>query len=94
MAADRAEDLHLELATLLARYEPTLTETDRDVLVRLEEGYGWRPGRRPVRPEPKIADFLDLFDRAEQEELTYGTLTVGTVEELRNAFRRGLSEAL
>jgi hypothetical protein len=47
-----------------------------------------------VRPEPKIAEFLDLFDRAEQEELTYGTLTVGTVEELRNAFRRGLSEAL
>ena len=44
-------------------------------------------------PEPKIADFLDLFDRAEQEELTYRTLAVGTVEELRNAFRRGLSPA-
>ena len=93
-AADRAEELHVELAALLARHEPTLTESDRDTLVRLEEGYGWRPGRRPVRPEPKIAEFLDLFDRAEQEELTYGTLTVGTVEELRNAFRRALSEAL
>jgi uncharacterized protein (DUF2267 family) len=93
-AADRAEELHVELAALLARHEPTLTESDRDALVRLEEGYGWRPGRRPVRPEPKIAEFLDLFDRAEQEELTYGTLTVGTVEELRNAFRRALSGAL
>lgn len=44
-----------------------------------------------MRPEPKIAAFLDLFDRAEQEELTYRTLADGTVEELRNAFRRGLS---
>ena len=42
-----------------------------------------------MRPEPKIAAFLDLFDRAEQEELTYHTLTAGTVEELRTAFRRG-----
>ena len=41
--------------------------------------------------QPKIAVFLDLFDRAEQEELTYRTLATGTVEELRNAFRRGLS---
>jgi hypothetical protein len=94
MAADRAEELHIELVALLARHEPTLTEGDRADLVRLEEGYGWRPGRRPVRPEPKIAEFLDLFDRAEQEELTYGTLEVGTVEELRNAFRRALSGAL
>ena len=70
-AADRAEELHVELAALLARHEPTLTESDRDALVRLEEGYGWRPGRRPVRPEPKIAEFLDLFDRAEQEGATY-----------------------
>ena len=46
-----------------------------------------------VRPEPKIAVFLDLFDRAEQEELTYHTLAGETVEELRNAFRRGLSRA-
>lgn len=66
---------------------------ERAHLVRLEEGYGWRPGRRPVRPVPKIAVFLDLFDRAEQEELTYRTLAPGTTEELRNAFRRGLSRA-
>ena len=66
---------------------------ERADLVRLEEGYGWRPGRRPVRPAPQIAVFLDLFDRAEQEELTYRTLAVGTVEELRNAFRRGLAPA-
>jgi hypothetical protein len=88
--ADRAEELQLELAGLLALHEPTWTERDRTELVRLEEGYGWRPGRRPVRPEPNIAAFLDLFDRAEQEEFTYGTLATGTVEELRNAFRRGL----
>jgi hypothetical protein len=94
MAADRAEELHVELAALLARHEATFTEGDRADLVRLEEGYGWRPGRRPARPEPKIAAFLDLFDRAEQEELTYRTLAVGTVEELRNAFRRALSRAL
>ena len=93
MAADRAEELHVELGALLVRHGPMLTEADRDSLVRLEEGYGWRPGRRPVRPEPKIAEFLDLFDRAEQEELTYRTLAVGTVEELRNAFRRALPEA-
>ena len=67
--ADRAEELHVELAGLLAQHGPTLTERERDDLVLLEEGYGWRPGRRPARPEPKIAAFLDLFDRAEQEEL-------------------------
>jgi hypothetical protein len=89
--ADRAEELQVELATLLAHHEPTLTEDDRAALVRLEEGYGWRPGRRPVRPAPNIAAFLDLFDRAEQEELTYRTLDAGTLEELRNAFRRGLA---
>ena len=91
--ADRAEELQFELAGLLAEHEPTLTADERTHLVRLEEGYGWRPGRRPVRPEPKIAAFLDLFDRAEQEELTYRTLAPGTIEELRNAFRRGLSRA-
>jgi hypothetical protein len=91
--ADRADELQLELARLLAQHEPTLTEGDRADLVRLEESYGWRPGRRPARPEPNIAAFLDLFDRAEQEELTYRTLADGTVEELRNAFRRGLSGA-
>jgi hypothetical protein len=93
MGTDRAEQLHGELAELLARYGPKWTADECGELVRLEEGYGWRPGRRPVRPEPQIAAFLDLFDRAEQEELTYRTLAVGTVEELRNAFRRALSGA-
>ena len=92
--ADRVEELRTELAGLLAQHEPTLTDGERADLLQLELRAGWRPGTRPTRPEPKIAEFLDLFDRAEQEELTYGTLTVGTVEELRNAFRRGLSEAL
>jgi hypothetical protein len=93
MGADRAEELQSELTALLERHGPTFTEGDRADLVRLEEGYGWRPGRRPVRPEPQIAAFLDLFDRAEQEELTYRTLAAGTVEELRNAFRRALAAA-
>ena len=31
--------------------------------------------------EPKIAAFLDLFDRAEQEELTYRTLAAGTIDD-------------
>jgi hypothetical protein len=88
--ADRADELQVELARLLAQHEPTLTAGDRAALVVLEESYGWRPGRRPVRPEPQIAAFLDLLDQAEQEELTYGTLAGGTVEELRNALRRGL----
>lgn len=91
--ADRAEELRDELAGLLAEHEPTLTADERAQLVRLEEGYGWRPGRRPVRPEPKITAFLDLFDRAEQEEVTYRTLAAGTIDELRSAFRRGLSQA-
>jgi hypothetical protein len=91
--SDRVEELSVELAGLLARHEPTLSEDERAQLVRLEEGYGWRPGRRPMRPEPMVAAFLDLFDRAEQEELTYRTLPAGTVDELRDAFRRGLSRA-
>lgn len=89
--ADRAEELQVELEGLLVRYEPMLSDDERAQLVRLEEGYGWRPGRRPVRPEPKIAVFLNLLDGAEQEELTYRTLVAGTVEELRNTLRRGLS---
>ena len=90
--ADRREELRVELAGLLAEHEPTLTADERVHLVRLEEGYGWRPGRRPVRPDARIAAFLDLFDRAEQEELTYRTLEAGTVDDLRDAFRRGLSQ--
>jgi len=90
--ADRREELRVELAGLLAEHEPTLTVDERDQLVRLEEGYGWRPGRRPARPDARIAAFLDLFDRAEQEELTYRTLEAGTVDDLRDAFRRGLSQ--
>ena len=90
--ADRREELRVELAGLLAEHEPTLTGDERDQLVRLEEGYGWRPGRRPARPDARIAAFLDLFDRAEQEELTYRTLEAGTVDDLRDAFRRGLSQ--
>ncbi len=90
--ADRGEELRVELASLLAEHEPTLTADERVHLVRLEEGYGWRPGRRPVRPDARIAAFLDLFDRAEQEELTYRTLEAGTVDDLRDAFRRGLSQ--
>jgi hypothetical protein len=92
--ADRAEELRRELAGLLALHEPTLTEGERADLVQLEQRHGWRPGRRPARPEPKIAAFLDLFDRAEQEEITYGTLAGGTVEKLRSAFRAGLSGSL
>jgi hypothetical protein len=33
--ADRAEELRIELAGLLARHEPTLSEDDRTHLVRL-----------------------------------------------------------
>jgi hypothetical protein len=88
---DRAEELRVELAGLLAEHEPTLSDGERAELVQLEERHGWRPGRRPMRPEPKIAAFLDLFDRAEQEELTYRTLEAGTIDELRGTFRRGLA---
>jgi hypothetical protein len=88
---DRAEELHIELAGLLARYEPALTGNERTELLQLERTYGWRPGRRPARPEAKIAAFLDLFDRAEQEEITYRTLEGGTVEELRLTFRERLA---
>ena len=42
--ADRAEELHVELAALLATHQPTLTEGELADLVRLEESYGWRPG--------------------------------------------------
>jgi len=89
--ADRAEELCAELAGLLAQHEPTLTDGERADLLQLEQRGGWRPGSRPTRPEPKISAFLDLFDRAEQEELTYRTLTGGSVDGLRQAFRDRLS---
>jgi hypothetical protein len=89
--ADRAADLQAELAGLLARYEPSLTEAERAELLKLERRCGWRPGSRPTRPEPNVSAFLDLFDRAEQEELTDRSLASGTVDELRRTFREHLS---
>jgi hypothetical protein len=89
--SDRVDHLHAELAALLALHEPGLTDGERSELLRLEEHSEWRPGRRPTRPEPKVRDFLDLFDRAEQEELTYRSLPDGSVDRLRLAFRERLS---
>jgi hypothetical protein len=88
---DRVEELRAELAGLFARYEPTLSEAERADLLRLEQRGGWRPGARPTRPEPNVSAFLDLFDRAEQEELTDRTLAGGSVDELRRTFREHLS---
>ncbi len=88
---DRVEQLRSELSALLDRHEPTLTDGERADLLQLEQRAGWRPGTRPTRPEPKISAFLDLFDRAEQEELTDRTLAGGSVDELRRAFRERLS---
>ncbi len=89
--ADRVEQLHAELAALLALYGPTLSDGERADLVQLEERCGWRPGSRPTRPERKIIAFLDFFDRAEQQELTDRTLTGGSVDDLRRAFRERLA---
>jgi hypothetical protein len=89
--ADRVEELRAELAGLLDRHEPTLTDDERADLLQLERRGGWRPGSRPTRPEPKISAFLDLFDRAEQEELTHRTLAGGSVDELRRVFRERLT---
>ncbi len=92
--ADRVEQLYSELDELLARYGPTLTEGERADLLQLEQRCGWRPGSRPTRPEPKISAFLDLFDRAEQQELTDRTVAEGSVDELRRAFRERLAADL
>ncbi len=89
--ADRAEQLRLELANLLAQHEPTLSDGERAELLQLEQSGGWRPGRRPMRPDPMVTAFLELFDRAEQEELAYRTLPEGSVDELRQVFRDRLS---
>ena len=89
--ADRAADLQAELAGLLVQYEPTLTDAERADLLQLEKRCGWRPGSRPTRPEAKVSAFLDLFDRAEQEELTDRTLDAGCVDDLRRVFRERLT---
>ena len=89
--ADRVAQLHAELAELIARHEPTLTAGERAELLHIEQHGGWRPGSRPTRPEPKVSAFLNLFDRAEQEELTDRTLVAGTIDELRRIFRERLA---
>ena len=89
--ADGVEQLHAELAALLALHEPTLTDGERADMVQLEERCGWRPGSRPTRPERKVSAFLDFFDRAEQQELTDRTLAVGSLDALRLAFRERLT---
>jgi hypothetical protein len=89
--ADRADELRLGLASLLAEHCPTLSDGERTELADLEQRGCWRPGRRPTRPDPVTRAFLDFFDGAEQEELAYGSLAAGTTEELRVLFREGLS---
>jgi hypothetical protein len=89
--ADRAAELRLGLSALLAEHGPTLSDGERAELADLEQRGGWRPGRRPMRPDPVTRAVLDFFDGAEQEELAYGSLAAGTTEELRVLFREGLS---
>ena len=79
--ADRVAQLHVELAELIARHEPTLTDRERFELLHTEQHGGWRPRSRPTRAEPKVSAFLNLSDRAEQEELTDRTLAAGTIDE-------------
>ena len=88
--ADRAEELCAELVVLLANAEP-LTDRERADLLQLEERSAWRPGSRPTRPEPTVSAFLELFDRAEQEELTYHTVAGGSVDELRRILQERLA---
>jgi translation initiation factor IF-1 len=90
---DRADDLRLELAGLLEKHGPALTDGARADLLFLESQSGWQPGRRPMRPDPMVSAFLELFDRAEQEELAYGTLPAGSLDELRRVFRDRLSQS-
>jgi hypothetical protein len=89
--ADHAEELRSELAALLARHDATLTDAERADLLGLEQRAAWRPGSRPTRPEPTVSAFLELFDRAEQEELTYRSVPEGSVDELRRSFRETLA---
>ena len=44
-----------------------------------------------MRPDPMVSAFLELFDRAEQQELAYGTLAPGSTDELRRVFREQLA---
>ncbi len=46
--ADRVGQLHTELAELIARHEPTLTDTERVDLLHVEQHGGWRPGAGPT----------------------------------------------
>jgi hypothetical protein len=87
-AVERVQQLNAELLALFAQYD--LSDFERAELLELERRGGWRPGARPTRPEPNVTAFLNFFDRAEQEELTDRTLTVGSVDELRRVFREHL----
>ena len=89
--ADSVAQLQAELSGLFAQHDAALTDGERLELLRLEQRGGWRPGNRPTRPEPKISAFLDLLDRAEQQELTDRTLAPGSVDELRATFRERLT---
>ena len=91
---DDAEELRLELAGLLDRHVPSLSDMEREDLLLLESQSGWQPGRRPMRPDPMVSAFLELFDRAEQQELAYGTLPAGSLDKLRQVFRTRLARAL
>ena len=91
---DRAGDLRTELASLLEKHAPELTDGARAELLFLEGQSGWQPGRRPMRPDPTVSAFLELFDRAEQEELAYRTLPAGSLDELRQVFRDRLGDEL
>ena len=89
---DRAAELRTELAELLAKHGPMLSDGERAELLLLEQRGGWRPGRRPTRPELRISAFLDLFDRAEQEELAGDRMLAGgSMDDLRRVFREQLS---
>lgn len=90
---DRSGELWQELDGLLAAHEASLSDVARAELLRMEQSASWRPGRRPMRPDPTVTAFLELFDRAEQQELAYGTLAPGSIDELRRIFRERLSGA-
>jgi hypothetical protein len=90
---ERTDRIHGELSRLFETHELDLSDNDRAELLFLERQSGWQPGRRPIRPEPRIAAFLDLFDRVEQEELAYRTLPAGSLDGLRQVFRERIASA-